>query len=58
MVKLIYYVINLKYIGEYNEKIDMINIIKSKLNNKYKNKPVKVKEIIKYYKDFSPAVRQ
>ena len=57
-LSLIYYVINLKYIGEYNEKIDMINIIKSKLNNKYKNKPVKVKEIIKYYKDFSPAVRQ
>jgi hypothetical protein len=36
----------------------MINIIKSKLNNKYRNNPVKGKEIIKYYKDFSPAVRQ
>ena len=38
--------------------IGMINIIKSKLNNKYKYRSVKVKEIIKYYKDFAPAVRQ
>jgi hypothetical protein len=36
----------------------MIYIIKSKLKNKYKNKPGKVKEVIKYYKDFAPAVRQ
>jgi hypothetical protein len=36
----------------------MINIIKSKLKNRSKNKPVKVKEIIKHYKDFAPAIRQ
>ena len=37
----------------------MINIIKLKLNNNYKyKKSNKVKEIIKYYKDFAPAVRQ
>lgn len=36
----------------------MLNIIKSKLNNKYKDKSAKEKEIIKDYKDFSPAVRQ
>jgi hypothetical protein len=36
----------------------MINIIKLKLNNKYKNKSVKVKEKIKQYKDFAPAIRQ
>ena len=36
----------------------MISIIKSKLKNKYINKPVNAKEIVKYYKDFAPAVRQ
>lgn len=36
----------------------MINIIKSKLNNKYINKPVEEKNIIKKYKDFAPAIRQ
>lgn len=36
----------------------MINIIKSKLNNKYKNKSVKEINIIKKYKDFAPAIRQ
>ena len=36
----------------------MINIIKSKLNNKYKNKSVKEINIIKKYKDFTPAIRQ
>lgn len=38
--------------------IDMIYIIKSKLKNKYKNKPVEEKNIIKKYKDFAPAIRQ
>jgi hypothetical protein len=36
----------------------MINILKTKLNNKFKDKPVKAKEIIKQYKDFAPGVRQ
>jgi len=36
----------------------MINIIKIKLNNKFKDKTVKTKEIIKQYKDFAPGIRQ
>jgi hypothetical protein len=36
----------------------MLNIIKTKLHNKYKNKAIKEKNRIKRYKDFSPAIRQ
>jgi hypothetical protein len=35
----------------------MLNIIKSKLRNAYKKKPMNTNNITIYYKDFVPAVR-